>query len=184
MRSDKIKAQFQCRKDTNAVSGMRVTNVPKNQTTMPPHFPSHPFHEVEVCRGREVSEAKSNHGSILRQMCRFFLKGTGTRSPCEYWDPPECQFYRTETGCKAGVQCLFPHHKVDEQPNKKPKKGYYSHERRKRRQECCGYCENCTTIGLRLARLGSIGFSKRKTAPEKLDAKSLGIDSKSTIHSV
>ena len=31
-----------------------------------------------------------------------------------------------------------------------------------RRQECCGYCEKCTTIGLRLARLGSIGFSERK----------------------
>ena len=32
-----------------------------------------------------------------------------------------------------------------------------------RRQECCGYCENCTTIGLCLARLGSICFSKRTT---------------------
>ena len=31
--------------------------------------------------------------------------------------------------------------------------------------KCCGYCENCTTIGLRLARLGSICFSKRKAAP-------------------
>ena len=46
------------RKKTNAVSGMRVTIVPKNQTTMPPHLPSHPFHEVEVCRRREVSTAK------------------------------------------------------------------------------------------------------------------------------
>ena len=26
--------------------------------------------------------------------------------------------------------CLYPHHKVDEQPNKRPKKGYYSHKRR------------------------------------------------------
>ena len=46
------------RKETVAVSGMRVTTVPKNQTTMPPHLPSHPCHEVEVCRGREVSMAK------------------------------------------------------------------------------------------------------------------------------
>ena len=36
--------------------------------------------------------------------------------------------------------------------------------KRKRRQECSGYCENCTTIGLRLARLGRIGFS-RWTSP-------------------
>ena len=49
---------------------------------------------------------------------------------CEYWHPPECQFYKTETGCKAGDKCLFPHNKVDEHPDKKPKKGYYSHKRR------------------------------------------------------
>ena len=46
------------RKETNAVSGMRVTTVHKNQTTMPPHHLSHPCHEVEVCGGKDVSEAK------------------------------------------------------------------------------------------------------------------------------
>ena len=57
-----------------------------------------------------------------------YLKGTCTRSPCEYWHPPECQFYKTEAGCKAGDKCLFPQHEVDEQPNKKPKKGDCSHK--------------------------------------------------------
>ena len=75
-------------------------------------------------------QGKSNHGAILRRPCRYHLKGTGTRSPCEYWHPPECQFYKNESGCKAGGKCLFPHHKVDEQPNKKPKKDHYSHKRR------------------------------------------------------
>ena len=37
--------------------------------------------------------------------------------------PPEGQIYKNETGCKTGDKCLFPHYKVDEQPNKKPKKG-------------------------------------------------------------
>ena len=32
--------------------------------------------------------------------------------------------------CKAGDKCLFPHYKVDEQPDEKPKKSYYSHKRR------------------------------------------------------
>ena len=27
--------------------------------------------------------------------------------------------YKTETGCKAGDKCLFPHHRVDEQPKQK-----------------------------------------------------------------
>ena len=32
--------------------------------------------------------------------------------------------------CKAGDKCLFPHHKVDEQPNKKPKESDHSQKRR------------------------------------------------------
>ena len=36
------------RKDTNAVSGMRVTIVHKNRHRKPPHLLSHPPHEVEV----------------------------------------------------------------------------------------------------------------------------------------
>ena len=83
--------------------------------------------EPSLSRGRSVSkkrsiQCKNYHGAILRQPCSFFLKGICTRSPCEYWHPPECQVYKTETGCKAGDKCLFPHHKVDEQPNKKPMK--------------------------------------------------------------
>ena len=46
------------REETNAVSGMRVTIVHQNQNTLPPHLLSHQRHEVEVCRGKEVSEAK------------------------------------------------------------------------------------------------------------------------------
>ena len=37
---------------------------------------------------------------------------------------------QNRNGCKAGDKCLFPHNKVDEHPDKKPKKGYYSHKRR------------------------------------------------------
>ena len=70
------------------------------------------------------------------------------------------------------TKCLFPHCKVDEQPNKKSNKNNcFQKKKRKRRQECCGYCENCVTIGLRLARLGCVGFSKRQTVLEKPDAK-------------
>ena len=91
--------------------------------------------EPSMTRGRSVSkkrsiQGKNNHVAILRQPCRCHLKGTCTRSPRDFWHPPECQFYRTETGCKAGDKCLFPQHKVDEQPNKNPKKGYYPHKRR------------------------------------------------------
>ena len=122
---------------------------------------------------------------ILRQLCRYCLKGICTSLPCEYLYPPECHFYKTETGRAVGETRLFPHHKDDEQPNKKPKKGFHSHKgRASDDKKCCRCCEKCTTIGLRLARLGSIGLSNRQTAPGNPMQKSLGTDSKNTVHSV
>ena len=90
--------------------------------------------EPALSRCRSVSRkrsirGKSNHGSILRQPCRYYLKRICTRTSCEYWHPPECQFYKTKTGCKSGDTSLFPHCKVDEQPNKRPKKGYFPKRR-------------------------------------------------------
>ena len=110
---------------------MGVTIVSKNpeHTAATPSEPSLSRGRI-VCRRKEVSKAKVQHGAILRQPCRYYLKGTCTRSPCEYWHPPECQFHKTETSCKAGDKCLFPHFKDDEHPNKKPKNGYYSPRRR------------------------------------------------------
>ena len=42
----------------DARHGRIVTIVRKNQNTMPPHLLRQPFHEVDVCRGKEVCEAK------------------------------------------------------------------------------------------------------------------------------
>ena len=101
----------------------------QDRAQKPEHTAATPS-EPALSRGTSVSKkksirGKSNHGSILRQPCRYYLKGTCTRKPCEYWHPPECQFYKTKTGCKSGDTCLLPHYKVDEQPNKRPKKGYF-----------------------------------------------------------
>ena len=50
------------RKETVAVSATKPKIVRKNKNTLPPHFPSQPLHEVDVCRGREVPEAKVTMG--------------------------------------------------------------------------------------------------------------------------
>ena len=118
------------REETNAVSGMRVTIVHKNQTTMPPHLLSHLCHEVEVCRGKEVSEAKvtivpyfdNRADTIWKVLARDRLVNSGIL--------PSVHFYKTETGCKAVDKCAFPHQKVDEQPNQKANKGFFPHKRR------------------------------------------------------
>ena len=88
--------------------------------------PSEP--QSSKTRGRSVSRKRNARGrsqseKFNRQPCKFFLKGTCTKSPCEYWHPPECQFCKTKSGRKFGAECSFPHWKVEEQPNKKPKKG-------------------------------------------------------------
>ena len=62
--------------------------------------------EPSKTRGRGVSrkrsiKGKSNQGDILRQPCRHYLKGICTRSPCEYWHPPECQVYNNRIGLQS-----------------------------------------------------------------------------------
>ena len=143
--------------------------------------------EPTLSRGRSVSRkrsirGKSNHGSILRQLCRYYLKGTCTRTLCEYWHPPECQFCKTETGCKSGDTCLFPHCKADEQP--KAEERLLPKKKRKWRQRRCGCCEKRITIGLCIKRLGFTRFSGNQRVSVKLDAESLERNSKSSIHQV
>ena len=38
--------------------------------------------------------------------------------PCDCWYPPECQFYKSESGCKFGDKCSLPHWKAEQQPKK------------------------------------------------------------------
>ena len=101
---------------------------PKTRTHCRHAHRGSPIHEAEVCRGREVSEADVTMGPFFENRADY-LKGTCTRTPCEYWHPPECQFYKTKTGWKSGDTCLFPHYKVDKQPNKNPKKGHFPKRR-------------------------------------------------------
>ena len=84
------KKKASVRKETVAVSDTMPKIVRKNQNT---------HSEPAISRGRNVSRKRSirgtsHHGSILRQPCRYYLKGTCTRTSCEYWHPPECQFYK------------------------------------------------------------------------------------------
>ena len=105
----------------------------QDRAQKPEHTAATPS-ESTVSRGRSVSRkrsirGKSNHGSILRQQCTYYLRGACTRTLCEYWHPPECKFFQSETGCTVGDKCLFPHYKVDEQPNKRRKKSDFPKRR-------------------------------------------------------
>ena len=108
------------REETNAVSG--TTTIVQNRHQKPLHPLSHQQQEGRASRKRSL-RGKSPSGKTDRQPCKNFLKGSCTQLPCDYWHPPECQFYKSESGGKFGNECSFPHRKVEEQPNKRPKKG-------------------------------------------------------------
>ena len=38
------------------------------------------------------------------------------------WHPPECLFYKTESGFRFGEKCSYSHRQVGEQPSKRSKK--------------------------------------------------------------
>ena len=59
---------------------------------------------------------------MFRWPCKDYLKGTCTNSFCEKWHPPECLFYKTQSGCKFGKKCSYAHRQIDEQPGKRSKK--------------------------------------------------------------
>ena len=61
---------------------------------------------------------KSPSGRMSRWPYKDYLKGTCTKSFCEKWQPPECLFYKTKSGCRFGDA----HRQVDEQPTKRSKK--------------------------------------------------------------
>ena len=65
---------------------------------------------------------KSPSGGMFRLPCKDYLKGTCIDSLCEKWHPPECLFYKTQSGCRFVEKCSYAHHQVDEQPRKKSKK--------------------------------------------------------------
>ena len=64
---------------------------------------------------RRSIRGKSDPGALFDNRAGVICK----RSPCEYWHPPELQFFKNETDCKADDKCSFPHHKVDEQTEQK-----------------------------------------------------------------
>ena len=65
---------------------------------------------------------KSPSGRMSRWPCKDYLRGTCNNSFCEKWHPPECLFYKSESGCRFGEMCSYAHRQVEEQPSKRSKK--------------------------------------------------------------
>ena len=110
--------QDSVREETNAVSGTTVMNVQHRQL----HPVSHQHKEVEVRREKRTVRGRSQCEKFNRQPCKDHLKGIGTKAPCHDWHPPECHFYKSESGCKFGDKCSLAQWQVEGQPSKKTKR--------------------------------------------------------------
>ena len=61
---------------------------------------------------------KSPSGRMYRWPCKDYLKGTCTNSFCEKWRPPECLFYKSESGCRIGESALIRFARLKNSPAK------------------------------------------------------------------
>ena len=102
---------------------MQFPHESNDRAQKPEHTAATPS-EPSFSRGRSVSRkrsirGKSNHGAtILRQPCRYYLKGTCTRTSfVNIGTRLSANSIKVKRVAKSGDKCLFPHHKVDEQPN-------------------------------------------------------------------
>ena len=123
-----------------------------------------------MSRKRSI-RGNSNHGSTLRP-CRYCLRGTCTRTSCEYWHPPECHnFYKTETGWKSWDKCMFSRIiRLMNNQTTSPKRLLFPKRRESDDRNAVALVKNCTTIGLCLARLGVVlkeANSPRETRCQK-----------------
>ena len=57
----------------------------------------------------------------IKNRADITLKGT-VRIRDDYWHPPVCQNYKTESGCKLGEKCVFSDKEVDSLLNQKATK--------------------------------------------------------------
>ena len=128
--------------------------------------------EPNASRGRSVSkkrsiQGKSNHGAILRQSRRYYLKVTCTRTSCEYWHPPECQFTKMkrvvtlETSVCSRITRL-----MNNQINSRQEKTVLKKRRESDDKNAVAIVKTVSQLGCISQDSGCVGFSKRQNSPD------------------
>ena len=129
------------REETTVVSHMMKTSVQIR------HRKTLHFSESQKQRGGSASRKKnlrcrSPSAKFARQPCRDYLKGTCTKSPCDDWHLPECQFYKSGSGWKFGDKSSVAQAGWGS-TWQKGEKGWW--------QKCSGFVEKCSTVRLRIS---------------------------------
>ena len=77
---------------------------------------------MENSSRRRGPRGRSPSGKLTRKTCQDFMHGKCTKPSCDFWHPPECQYYKKPSGCRFDDKCAFMHQQVEGQPYKKPKR--------------------------------------------------------------
>ena len=79
----------------------------KTQNTLPPRLLSQPYHEVELCQRREVSEAKVTLGPFFDNRADIIWEVPACERLANIDIRPNANSLKNETGCKAGDKRPF-----------------------------------------------------------------------------
>ena len=112
------KANWQCSKGDNC--SFRHDKDKRAKSTPPNPSPGSSTQQSVKNASRTRSPRGRNPSGIMARLpCKDYLKGICTTPFCEKWNPPECLFYKTKSGCRFGEKCSYAHRQVDEHPSKK-----------------------------------------------------------------
>ena len=73
-------------------------------------------------REPEVPEARVPVEKCFDCPARITSKEHAPIHSVKKWHPPECLFYKSESGCRFGEKCSYAHRQVEEQSTKRSKK--------------------------------------------------------------
>ena len=80
---------------------------PLHQNTLPPRLLSQPYHEVEVCRGREVSEAKVTMGPFFDNRVDIIWRVPARERLVNIGIRPSANFYKTKRVVSQETRVCF-----------------------------------------------------------------------------
>ena len=102
------KAHGQCSKGNNC--SFRHDLNKRAKSTQPNSSPrSSTQQSVKNASRTRSPRVRSPSGEMARLPFKDYLKGTCTTPFCEKWHPPECFFYKSESGCRCWEKCSYAH---------------------------------------------------------------------------
>ena len=152
------KKKASVRKETNAVSVTRPKIVNKKTR----RHCRHAFWANRITRSKCVEEEY-----ILRRPCRCYLKRCLHAIALWFLASSRVSILQNRNGVQSRGISVFPHHKVDEQPNKKPKKSYYPTKEESEDKSAMAIVKIVPQSGCVSQDLGALVCQRGKNSPRE-----------------